>query len=247
MASNLTDQVRSISEVTKAVALGDLSKQVNVDVQGEMLDLKLTVNSMVVRLGTLANEVTRVSLEVGTEGKLGGQATVPDVQGMWKELTDNVNLMAMNLTNQVRSIAQVTKAVAGGDLTKKIDVDVRGEILELKETVNGMTESLSVFADEVTRVAREVGTEGRLGGQARVTNVGGTWKDLTDNVNVMANNLTLQVRTIAVATVCHFNISLISTNASSDGCGSWRFDAKDHRSVCLWRDVKLGEHHQRHD
>ncbi|KAF9448757.1 hypothetical protein P691DRAFT_668846 [Macrolepiota fuliginosa MF-IS2] len=200
MASNLTDQVRSISEVTKAVALGDLSKQVNVDVQGEMLDLKLTVNSMVAQLSTLANEVTRVSLEVGTEGILGGQAFVPDVQGMWKVLTDNVNLMAMNLTNQVRSIAQVTKAVAGGDLTKKIEVDVRGEILELKETVNGMTESLSVFADEVTRVAREVGTEGRLGGQARVTGVGGTWKDLTDNVNVMANNLTLQVRTIAVAT-----------------------------------------------
>ncbi|KAG2131142.1 hypothetical protein BD769DRAFT_1723957 [Suillus cothurnatus] len=188
MASNLTDQVRSISEVTKAVALGDLNKVVNVDVQGEMLDLKMTVNSMVAQLSTLANEVTRVSLEVGTEGILGGQAYVPDVQGMWKVLTDNVNLMAMNLTNQVRSIAEVTKAVAGGDLTKKIEVDVRGEIKELKETVNGMTESLSLFADEVTRVAREVGTEGRLGGQARVTNVGGTWK------------LTLQVRTIAVAT-----------------------------------------------
>ncbi|TFK18039.1 hypothetical protein FA15DRAFT_731614 [Coprinopsis marcescibilis] len=200
MASNLTDQVRSISEVTKAVAAGDLTKLVNVDVQGEMLDLKMTVNSMVSQLSTLANEVTRVSLEVGTEGILGGQADVPGVQGMWKALTDNVNLMAMNLTNQVRSIAQVTKAVAGGDLTKKIDVDARGEILELKDTVNGMTASLSVFADEVTRVAREVGTEGRLGGQARVTNVGGTWKDLTDNVNVMANNLTLQVRTIAVAT-----------------------------------------------
>ncbi|KAL0948366.1 hypothetical protein HGRIS_010948 [Hohenbuehelia grisea] len=200
MASNLTDQVRSISDVTKAVASGDLDKFVNVDVQGEMLDLKTTVNSMVSQLSTLANEVTRVSLEVGTEGILGGQAYVPDVQGMWKVLTDNVNLMAMNLTNQVRSIAQVTKAVAGGDLTKKIEVDARGEILELRETVNGMTESLSVFADEVTRVAREVGTEGRLGGQARVTNVGGTWKDLTDNVNVMAANLTLQVRTIAVAT-----------------------------------------------
>ncbi|KAJ2935713.1 hypothetical protein H1R20_g1381, partial [Candolleomyces eurysporus] len=216
MASNLTDQVRSISEVTKAVAAGDLTKFVNVDVQGmsflsaliitahialgEMLDLKMTVNSMVAQLNTLANEVTRVSLEVGTEGILGGQATVGGVQGMWKALTDNVNLMAMNLTNQVRSIAQVTKAVAGGDLTKKITVDARGEILELKETVNGMTESLSVFADEVTRVAREVGTEGRLGGQARVTNVGGTWKDLTDNVNIMANNLTMQVRTIAVST-----------------------------------------------
>jgi osomolarity two-component system sensor histidine kinase NIK1 len=169
-------------------------------VQGEMLELKLTVNSMVAQLSTLANEVTRVSLEVGTEGILGGQAFVPEVQGMWKVLTSNVNLMAMNLTNQVRSIAQVTKAVASGDLSKRIEVDVKGEILDLKETVNNMTESLSLFADEVTRVAREVGTEGRLGGQARVANVSGTWKDLTDNVNVMAKNLTLQVRTIAVAT-----------------------------------------------
>ncbi|ESK85322.1 protein-histidine kinase [Moniliophthora roreri MCA 2997] len=200
MASNLTNQVRSISEVTKAVAQGNLSKFVEVDVQGEMLDLKETVNSMVVQLSTLANEVTRVSLEVGTEGILGGQAFVPDVQGEWKSLTDNVNLMAMNLTNQVRSIAEVTKAVASGDLSKKIVVDVKGEIADLKETVNEMTESLSVFADEVTRVAREVGTEGKLGGQARVANVAGTWKALTDNVNVMANNLTLQVRTIAVAT-----------------------------------------------
>ncbi|KAI0048454.1 hypothetical protein FA95DRAFT_1490738 [Auriscalpium vulgare] len=200
MARNLTDQVRSISKVTKAVALGDLSQTVDVDVQGEMLDLKMTVNSMVAQLSTLANEVTRVSLEVGTEGILGGQATVPDVQGMWKVLADHVNLMAMNLTNQVRSIAEVTKAVANGDLTKKIEVDVRGEMLDLKETVNGMTESLSVFADEVTRVAREVGTEGRLGGQANVANVGGTWKDLTDNVNTMATNLTVQVRTIAIAT-----------------------------------------------
>ncbi|KIK56550.1 hypothetical protein GYMLUDRAFT_783618 [Collybiopsis luxurians FD-317 M1] len=200
MASNLTNQVRSISEVTKAVAQGNLSKFVEVDVQGEMLDLKETINSMVVQLSTLANEVTRVSLEVGTEGILGGQAFVPDVQGEWKGLTDNVNLMAMNLTNQVRSIAEVTKAVANGDLSKKIQVDVKGEILELKETVNEMTESLSVFADEVTRVAREVGTEGKLGGQAKVANVAGTWKALTDNVNAMANNLTLQVRTIAVAT-----------------------------------------------
>ncbi|KAJ3930156.1 MAG: histidine kinase [Lentinula lateritia] len=200
MALNLTNQVRSISEVTKAVAQGNLSKFVEVDVQGEMLDLKETVNSMVVQLSTLANEVTRVSLEVGTEGILGGQAFVPDVQGEWKGLTDNVNLMAMNLTNQVRSIAEVTKAVAGGDLSKKIQVDVKGEILDLKETVNEMTESLSVFADEVTRVAREVGTEGKLGGQAKVANVAGTWKALTDNVNVMAKNLTLQVRTIAVAT-----------------------------------------------
>ncbi|PSS38101.1 hypothetical protein PHLCEN_2v81 [Hermanssonia centrifuga] len=200
MARNLTDQVRSISEVTKAVANGDLTKTVNVDVQGEMLELKTTVNQMVSRLSTLANEVTRVSLEVGTEGIMGGQANVPDVQGMWKDLLDNVNLMAMNLTNQVRSIAEVTKAVAGGDLTKRITVDVRGEMLDLKETVNGMTESLSVFADEVTRVAKEVGTDGKLGGQARVTNVSGTWKDLTDNVNVMAANLTVQVRTIAIAT-----------------------------------------------
>ncbi|KAH9911696.1 histidine kinase [Amylocystis lapponica] len=190
MATNLTDQVRSISDVTKAVANGDLSRTVNVDVQGEMLDLKTTVNQMVARLSTLASEVTRVSLEVGTE----------DVQGMWKVLSDNVNLMAMNLTNQVRSIAEVTKAIAGGDLTKRITVDVRGEMLDLKETVNGMTESLSVFADEVTRVAKEVGTDGKLGGQARVTNVGGTWKDLTDNVNVMAANLTLQVRTVSAAT-----------------------------------------------
>ncbi|CDO72026.1 hypothetical protein BN946_scf184943.g61 [Trametes cinnabarina] len=232
MATNLTDQVRSISEVTKAVANGDLSRTVNVDVQGEMLELKTTVNQMVARLSILASEVTRVSLEVGTEGIMGGQASVPDVQGVWRcahcttvytygvfgnfgtvnpnglggvtpdlqGLTDNVNLMAMNLTNQVRSIAEVTKAVAGGDLTKRITVDVRGEMLDLKETVNGMTESLSLFADEVTRVAKEVGTEGLLGGQAQVSNVGGTWKDLTDNVNVMASNLTLQVRTIAQAT-----------------------------------------------
>lgn len=215
MASNLTNQVRSISEVTKAVASGDLSKFVDVDVQGEMLDLKITVNSMVKQLGTLANEVIRMSIEVGTEGKLGGQAHVAGVQGMWKVriiscfsqvyvvnkcahvirrttlqiLTDNVNVMAMNLTDQVRAITLVTKAVAGGDLTKKIEVDVRGEILDLKETVNGMTDSLRVFADEVTRLAREVGTEGRLGGQARVTDVGGTWKDLTDNVNAMAANV----------------------------------------------------------
>lgn len=176
MARNLTDQVRSISEVTKAVANGNLEKFVNVDVQGEMLELKSTVNSMVVQLRVLANEVTRVSLEVGTEGRLGGQAVVPGVQGTWKELANNVNLMAENLTNQVRSIATVTKAVANGDLTKRIEVDVKGEMLDLKNTVNGMTESLSTFADEVTRVAREVGTEGRLGGQANVSDVHGTWK-----------------------------------------------------------------------
>lgn len=176
MARNLTDQVRSISEVTKAVASGNFKKFVDVDVQGEMLELKSTVNSMVTQLRSLADEVTRVSLEVGTEGKLGGQANVPGVQGTWRELTNNVNLMAENLTNQVRSIAKVTKAVANGDLTKRIEVDVKGEMLELKVTVNSMTESLSMFADEVTKVAREVGTEGRLGGQANVSNVHGTWK-----------------------------------------------------------------------
>ncbi|EIM84699.1 uncharacterized protein STEHIDRAFT_81369 [Stereum hirsutum FP-91666 SS1] len=200
MAWNLTDQVRSISEVTKAVASGSLEKFVSVDAQGEMLELKSTVNSMVVQLKSLAKEVTRVSLEVGTEGKLGGQAYVPGAQGTWKELTNNVNLMAENLTNQVRSIATVTKAVANGDLTKRIEVDVKGEMAELKATVNGMTSSLSTFADEVTRVAREVGTDGRLGGQANVSGVRGTWKDLTDNVNVMARNLTVQVRSISVAT-----------------------------------------------
>ncbi|CAG7850778.1 Hybrid signal transduction histidine kinase J [Serendipita indica DSM 11827] len=200
MARNLTNQVRSIAEVTTAVADGDLSKKVMVDVRGEMLDLKNTVNSMVTRLHILANEVTRVSLEVGTEGILGGQAKVPGVEGMWKVLTDNVNLMASNLTTQVRSIAAVTTAVARGDLTKKITVDVKGEILALKETVNSMTESLSVFAAEVTRVAKEVGTDGILGGQASVENVAGTWKDLTDNVNTMASNLTQQVRAIALST-----------------------------------------------
>ncbi|KAH8802033.1 hypothetical protein DL96DRAFT_1672185 [Flagelloscypha sp. PMI_526] len=201
MALNLTNQVRSISVVTKAVANGDLSQQVDVDVQGEMLELKNTVNSMVHQLSTLAREVTRVSLEVGTEGRLGGQAQVDGVQGEWSRLTDHVNVMADNLTNQVRSIATVTKAVASGDLTKRIDVDVKGEMLELKETVNGMTESLSIFADEVTRVAKEVGTEGKLGGQADVQGVSGTWKELTTNVNVMAKNLTLQVRSISGATM----------------------------------------------
>ncbi|KAJ6632273.1 hypothetical protein B0H10DRAFT_2206651 [Mycena sp. CBHHK59/15] len=219
MAMNLTRQVRSISEVTKAVASGDLTKQVEIDVKGEMLDLKDTINGMVTQLCTLANEITRVSIEVGTEGKLGGQAMVVGTTGMWKvsppffshqdyipdqearqTVTDNVNLMAQNLTDQVRSIAQVTKAVAGGDLTKQVMITAHGEILDLKDTVNGMTASLSQFAAEVTRVAREVGTEGKLGGQAEVEGVQGTWKDLTDNVNVMANNLTLQVRTISDAT-----------------------------------------------
>ncbi|KAJ7328691.1 hypothetical protein DFH08DRAFT_709343 [Mycena albidolilacea] len=200
MAMNLTGQVRSISLVTKAVALGDLTQKVDVDVKGEMLDLKNTINGMVTQLFTLASEITRVSIEVGTEGKLGGQAMVEGTTGMWKTVTDNVNLMAQNLTDQVRSIAQVTKAVAGGDLTKQVMIVAHGEILDLKNTVNEMTASLSQFAAEVTRVAREVGTEGKLGGQAKVEGVQGTWKDLTDNVNVMANNLTLQVRTISDAT-----------------------------------------------
>ncbi|CAK5277952.1 unnamed protein product [Mycena citricolor] len=200
MAMNLTSQVRSISEVTKAVALGNLTKQVEITARGEMLDLKNTINGMVTQLYTLASEITRVSIEVGTEGKLGGQAMVEGTTGMWKTVTDNVNLMAQNLTDQVRSIAEVTKAVARGDLTKQVKITARGEILDLKDTVNAMTASLSQFSAEVTRVAREVGTEGKLGGQAEVEGVEGTWKDLTDNVNVMANNLTLQVRTISDAT-----------------------------------------------
>ncbi|KAG7450831.1 uncharacterized protein BT62DRAFT_928111 [Guyanagaster necrorhizus] len=219
MANNLTDQVRSISKVTKAVATGNLTQLVDVDAQGEMLDLKITVNKMVEQLSVFASEVTRVSLEVGTEGELGGQAVVPGVFGTWKALTDNVNLMAMNLTNQVRSIAEVTKAVANGDLSKRVEINVKGEFLELKETVNQMTSSLSVFADEVTRVAREVGTEGRLGGQAQVKNVAGTWKDLTDNVNVMANNLTNQVRVIAIATsaVAHGDLTQKIVGVSVSG------------------------------
>ncbi|KAF9118004.1 hypothetical protein BGW39_001593, partial [Mortierella sp. 14UC] len=200
MASNLTTQVRSIAEVTTAVACGDLSKTIDVQAQGEISELKLTVNSMVEQLRTFATEVTRVSLEVGTEGKLGGQAVVKDVSGTWKELTDNVNTMASNLTTQVRSIAEVTTAVACGDLSKKIDVQAQGEISELKLTVNSMVEQLRTFAAEVTRVAREVGTEGILGGQAEVKGVDGTWKELTDNVNTMASNLTTQVRSIAEVT-----------------------------------------------
>jgi HAMP domain-containing protein/signal transduction histidine kinase/DNA-binding response OmpR family regulator len=197
MAGNLTSQVRNIADVTKAVAAGDLSKKITVDVKGEILELKNTVNTMVDQLRAFASEVTRVAREVGTEGKLGGQANVPGVAGTWKDLTDNVNFMAGNLTAQVRNIAAVTTAVANGDLSKKITVDVRGEILELKQTINTMVDQLNSFASEVTRVAREVGTEGALGGQAEVTGVGGTWKDLTDNVNFMADRLTNQVRGIA--------------------------------------------------
>src|SRR5579871_3633824 len=197
MASNLTGQVRNIAEVATAVAKGDLSKKITVDVKGEILELKDTINTMVDQLRSFASEVTRVAREVGTEGKLGGQADVRGLAGTWKDLTDNVNFMAGNLTGQVRNIAAVTTAVANGDLTKKITVDVKGEILELKNTVNTMVDQLSSFADEVTRVAREVGTEGKLGGQAEVKGVSGTWKDLTDNVNFMASNLTNQVRGIA--------------------------------------------------
>ena len=197
MAGNLTSQVRNIADVTKAVAAGDLSKKITVDVKGEISELKATINTMVDQLRSFAAEVTRVALEVGTEGKLGGQADVQGVAGTWKDLTDSVNLMASNLTSQVRNIADVTKAVAAGDLSKKITVDVKGEILELKATINTMVDQLSSFAAEVTRVAREVGTEGRLGGQAQVRDVSGTWKDLTENVNFMAGNLTGQVRGIA--------------------------------------------------
>src|SRR3989440_529753 len=200
MASNLTGQVRNIAEVTTAVANGDLSKKITVDVKGEILELKNTINTMVDQLNSFASEVTRVAREVGTEGKLGGQAQVMGVAGTWKDLTDNVNFMAGNLTGQVRNIADVTTAVANGDLSKKITVDVKGEILELKNTINTMVDQLNGFASEVTRVAREVGTEGELGGQADVRGVAGTWKDLTDSVNSMAGNLTAQVRNIAEVT-----------------------------------------------
>jgi HAMP domain-containing protein/signal transduction histidine kinase/CheY-like chemotaxis protein len=200
MASNLTGQVRNIAEVTTAVAQGDLSRKITVDVKGEILRLKETINLMVDQLNSFAGEVTRVAREVGTEGKLGGQAEVTGVSGVWKDLTDNVNLMANNLTGQVRNIAEVTTAVAQGDLSRKITVDVKGEILRLKDTINLMVDQLNSFAGEVTRVAREVGTEGKLGGQAEVTGVSGVWKDLTDNVNLMANNLTGQVRNIAEVT-----------------------------------------------
>src|SRR5205809_973630 len=205
MARNLTRQVRNIAAVTTAVANGNLSKKITVDVRGEILALKDTINTMVDQLRLFASEVTRVAREVGTEGKLGGQADVRGVAGTWKNLTDNVNLMAGNLTGQVRNIAEVTTAIASGDLSKKITVDVKGEIAELKDTVNTMVDQLSSFASEVTRVAREVGTEGELGGQAEVKGVAGTWKDLTDSVNSMAGNLTSQVRNIAEVTTAVAN------------------------------------------
>ncbi len=225
MANNLTGQVRNIAEVTIAVANGDLSKKITVDVRGEILQLKEAINTMVDQLRSFASEVTRVAREVGTEGKLGGQAIVPGVAGTWKDLTDNVNLLAGNLTTQVRNIAQVTTAVARGDLSRKITVDVKGEVLELKDTINTMVDQLNAFASEVTRVAREVGTEGKLGGQAAVPGVAGTWKDLTDSVNSMAGNLTSQVRNIAeVATAIaggdlskKITVNVIGRNLAAQG------------------------------
>src|SRR5207244_2473450 len=193
MAGNLTSQVRNIAEVTNAVANGDLSKKITVDVHGEILELKNTVHAALPMFNAFASEVTRVAREVGTEGKLGGQADVKGVGGIWKDLTDNVNTMNMNLTDRTRNIADVTTAVAMGDLSKKITVDALGEFLVQKNTINTMVDQLNAFASEVTRVAREVGTDGKLGGQAEVKGVGGIWKDLTDNVNTMASNLTDQV------------------------------------------------------
>ena len=211
LANNLTAQVRNIAEVTTAVAQGDLSRKISVDAKGEVYELKNTINTMVDQLRSFASEVTRVAKEVGTEGKLGGQAEVQGVSGTWKDLTDNVNLLAGNLTDQVRNIAKVTTAVANGDLSQKITVDVRGEIAELKNTINTMVDQLRSFASEVTRVAKEVGTEGKLGGQAEVRGVSGTWKDLTDNVNFMASNLTNQVRNIALVTTAVANGDLSKT------------------------------------
>src|SRR2546426_3023423 len=197
MDGNLTGQVRNIAEVTTAVATGDLSKKITVDVKGEILELKNTINTMVDQLSSFASEVTRVAGEVGTEGKLGGQAQVKGVSGTWKDLTDNVNFMARNLTNQVRGIARVVTAVAQGDLTRKLTVEAKGEIAALSDTFSGMIDTLATFADQVTTVARLVGVEGKLGGQASVPGAAGTWKDLTDNVNQLAANLTTQVRAIA--------------------------------------------------
>src|SRR5437762_326855 len=194
MAGNLTDQVRNIAEVATAIASGDLSRKITVDVRGEILQLKETLNTMVDQLNRFAGEVTRVAREVGSEGRLGGQANVPGVAGTWKDLTDSVNAMAGNLTGQVRNIAEVATAVARGDLSRKITVDVKGEILELKDTLNTMVDQLRAFASEVTRVAREVGTDGKLGGQAIVPGVAGTWKDLTDSVNANAHHVSGQGR-----------------------------------------------------
>src|SRR6202012_4796976 len=205
MASNLTGQVRNIADVAAAIAKGDLSSKITVEVKGEILALKNTINTMVDQLNAFAGEVSRVAREVGTDGKLGGQAAVEGVAGTWKDLTENVNSMASNLTSQVRNIADVTIAVAKGDLSQKITVEVKGEILALKNTINTMVDQLNSFAAEVSRVAREVGTDGKLGGQAEVRGVAGTWKDLTDSVNSMAGNLTSQVRNIAAVTTAVAN------------------------------------------
>jgi HAMP domain-containing protein len=205
MAANLTGQVRNIAEVTTAVAKGDLSKKITVDVKGEMLELKNTINTMTDQLNSFASEVTRVAKEVGSEGKLGAQAQVKGVGGTWKDLTDNVNMMAANLTGQVRGIADVVTGVAQGNLTRKLTVDAKGEIAQLAGTINGMIDTLATFADQVTNVAREVGVEGKLGGQARVPGAAGLWRDLTDNVNMMAANLTGQVRNIAEVTTAVAN------------------------------------------
>ncbi len=230
MAGNLTGQVRNIADVTKAVAKGDLSKKITVDVKGEILELKNTINTMVDQLSSFASEVTRVAREVGTEGRLGGQADVQGVAGTWKDLTESVNFMASNLTGQVRNIADVTKAVATGDLSKKITVDVKGEILELKNTINTMVDQLRSFASEVTRVAREVGTEGKLGGQADVQGVAGTWKDLTEGVNSMASNLTAQVRNIADVTKAVASGDLSKAKSSSSRTRSTRWSINCARS-----------------
>src|SRR4029450_288938 len=200
LAGNLTSQVRNIALVTTAVANGDLSKKITVDAKGEILELKNTINAMVDQLRMFAAEVTRVAREVGTEGKLGGQAQVPGVAGTWEALTDNVNFMAPNLTSQVRGIVKVVTAVANGDLSQKFVIEAKGEIAALADTINDMTTTLRTFADQVSTVAREVGTEGKLGGQAKVPGAAGTWRDLTDNVNMLAGNLTNQVRNIAAVT-----------------------------------------------
>src|SRR5687767_14584171 len=205
MANNLTDQVRNVAVVTTAIANGDLSQRITVEAKGEVAALADTINSMTDTLQKFAEQVTSVAREVGTDGKLGGQADVPGVAGTWKDLTDNVNLMANNLTSQVRSIAAVTTAVANGDLTQEITVEAKGAVAALADTINTMVDQLSSFAEQVTRVAREVGTDGKLGGQADVPGVAGTWKDLTDNVNLMANNLTSQVRSIAAVTTAVAN------------------------------------------
>src|SRR5256714_1515322 len=218
MAANLTDQVRNIAQVTTAVANGDLTQQITVDAQGEILELKNTINTMVDQLSSFADEVTRVAREVGTEGKLGGQARVEGVSGTWRDLTENVNFMASNLTDQVRSIAEVATAVAEGDLSQKITVEAKGEVAELADTINTMVDRLRSFAAEVTRVAREVGTEGQLGGQAEVEDVSGTWRDLTENVNMMASNLTDQVRNIAQVTTAVANGDL-SKKITADAKG----------------------------